>query len=116
MELDPITLWAIGIIATLLAAGIKFYEARTGKVVQTVVKQWIVFGLSLAIALIASVPVLPPLHLGGDPTQIVGGLITWVSQLIAAVGPYFTVATLVYTTLLKQLVDKQARRFAKPAG
>ena len=103
--MDEVTLFVVGLVATVLVWIFKTYMNKTGKEVPTVVLQWTVFGVSAAIALAFGLPQLPPLDLGGDPTQVVAALLQWVADFIAAIAPAFTFATLVYSTLLKKVLD-----------
>lgn len=118
MQLDPVVVWLIGIVSVAFVGIVKFIVARSGKQLPTIALQWIAFVISGLIALSQGFPVIPPLTLGGDPSQVVAVLFTWLSDLLVAVGPFFAYTTLIYTTLWKAVGDKLVRkamaRFNKP--
>lgn len=120
MELDPVVIWLIGIVSVAFVGIVRFIAAKTGKKLPTIALQWIAFVVAGAIALTQGFPVIPPLDLGGDPSQAMPALFAWLSDLLVAVAPFFTYATLIYTTLWKAIGDKLVKRvvarFRKPAG
>ena len=106
MELSEVMLFIVGIAASLIVWAVKVYQSRSGKNVSTAVLQWGVYGVSLALAVVFQLPVLPDVVFAGSPVEIVGAAFEWVGALLASIAPAFTFATLLYTTLLKQVLDK----------
>ena len=108
MEVNEVMLFVIGIVASLFVWAIKLYRSRSGKDIPTAVLQWGVYGASLVLALIFQLPILPAVSFVGGPVEIVGAAFEWVGALLASIAPAFTFATLLYSTLLKQVLEKIA--------
>ena len=111
MEINEVMLFIIGIAATVIVWGIKLYRTRSGGEVSTVFLQWLVYVVSLGLALAFQLPVLPAVSFVGGPIEIVGAAFEWVGALIAPIAPAFTFATLLYSTLLKLVMDKLEAKF-----
>lgn len=105
MELNDVMLFVIGLAASVIVWAVKLYRVRSGKEVSTVVLQWGVYVVSLGLALAFQIPVLPSISFVGGPVAIIGAIFEWVGALIAAIAPAFTFATLIYSTLLKRILD-----------
>jgi len=106
MEISEVTLFVIGLAASIIVWGIKTYQIKSGKDIPTVILQWLVYGVSLVLALIFQLPVLPEISFLGSPVEIIGAGFAWIGALLTSIAPAFTFATLVYTTLLKSIMEK----------
>ena len=106
MEINEVMLFVIGLVASIIVWGVKVYQSKSGKDVPTSVLQWLVYGVSLVLALVFQLPVLPAVSFLGSPVEIIGAAFEWVGALLVSIAPAFTFATLVYSTLLKQVLEK----------
>lgn len=113
MELTEVMTWIVTVVAMVIAWLLKMYKAKTGVEFSTKALQWIVFGLAVVLSIVFNPPVFSLPSLGGSPVEIVGALLTWFADLFEAVGPIFTAATLLYSSLMKSIFEKIQAKFAK---
>ena len=97
MELTPLQIAIIGLVASALTQGIKFASAKLGKDISRFWITVICYAVSVGMAIVFS---SQQLNIGGgDPAE-------WMSSLLAAATAVFGLATLIYNLILRQVFDK----------
>lgn len=118
-ELTAAQIMIIGLVATLIVSAVNLYAKYRGKQLG---RRWLTVGLfviSVILGFFWARPLLPIFPafpaLGDDPALasalvmvFLGQMVVWLGELIAAASSLMGFATLIYNTLLKQVVDKLA--------
>jgi len=108
---DPVQLFLIGTIASVLVYAIKMISQRMPDVV--ISRDWLtvfVYVISLALAAMWRGVTLPYFPGYVDPVSFVSNLLRWVADILVALGPSVGFATLIYNVLLARVLDGLAAR------
>ena len=108
---DPVQLFLIGTIASVLVYGIKLVSERMPDVV--IKREWLtifVYMISLALAAMWRGATLPYFPGYVDPVSFVSNLLRWVADILVALGPSVGFATLIYNVLLARVLDGLAAK------
>ena len=107
MEFHEWQLMVVGVIASVIARGLQIYAAKKGQPLGTVVTQWVIYVISLPLAIWFggfAFPALPVFT--GEPSAILQELARFVGELAVGVGLLIGNATLVYQALKKYVYEK----------
>jgi hypothetical protein len=102
--MTEIQLFVIGAVASVIVWMLKMAKV-------TVKSSWLtvlVYVVSLAIALAFAAPALPAFPVWVDLVTFVPLFIAWIGDLLVPLSAFVGFATLIYNTLLKQVLDKYA--------
>jgi len=108
---DPVQLFLIGTIASVLVYGIKLISARMPDVV--ISREWLtvfVYVISLVLAAMWRGVALPYFPGYVDPVSFVSNLLRWLADILVALGPSVGFATLIYNVLLARVLDGLAAK------
>ena len=118
--MTEIQLFVIGAVASVIVWVLKISKV-------TVKSSWLtvlVYAVSLGLALAFAPLVLPVLPVFTDLATFIPLLLVWIGDLLVPLSAFVGFATLIYNTLLKQVLDKYAaplffrakRMFARAKG
>jgi hypothetical protein len=102
--MTEIQLFVIGAVASVIVWGLKMSKV-------TVKSSWLtilVYAVSLGLGLAFAAPALPPFPVFADLVSFVPLFLVWVGDLLVPLSAFVGFATLIYNTLLKQVLDKYA--------
>ena len=102
--MTEIQLFVIGAVASVIV-----WVLKTAKV--TVKSSWLtvlVYAVSLVLAFAFAAPALPLFPAYVDLASFVPLLLAWIGDLLVPLSAFVGFATLVYNSLLKQILDKYA--------
>lgn len=102
--MSEVQLFAIGIVASVIVWVLKAVKV-------TVKSSWLtvlVYVVSLLLAFAFAAPALPPFPVFVDLALFVPLCLAWIGELLVPVSAFVGFATLIYNTLLKQVLDKYA--------
>jgi hypothetical protein len=102
--MSEVQLFAIGIVASVIV-----WVLKAAKL--TVKSSWLtvlVYVASLLLAAAFAAPALPLFPVFTDLASFVPLFIAWIGDLLVPISAYVGFATLIYNTMLKQVLDKYA--------
>lgn len=109
--LDAVQDYIIGVVASAAVYALKLIGARWPQI--NIKRDWLTVLLYLTawgLALTWGRMTWPSFPTFDDPVSFVAGLLSFVTLLIAALGPSVAFATLIYNTLLKRVLDGWAEK------
>lgn len=110
--MSEIQLFVIGAAASAIVWVLKMSKV-------TVRSSWLtvlVYGVSLVLAFVFAAPSLPPLPVYVDLVSFVPLFLAWIGDLLVPLSAFVGFATLIYNTLLKQILDKYAAPLFRRSG
>ena len=115
MELSPELVFVIGLVASAVVWGIKFLRAKGTEIPSG----WLTAGVYVVSGVLAALfaaPSLPAFPVFVDLASFVPALLAWVGDLLVPLSAFVGFATLVYTALLKKILDSVAAHFQSAVG
>lgn len=110
--MSEIQLFVIGAVASVIVWVLKMSKV-------TVKSSWLtvlVYAVSLVLAFAFAAPSLPMFPVFVDLVSFVPLLLAWIGDLLVPLSAFVGFATLVYNTLLKQVLDKYAAPLFRKSG
>lgn len=109
--LTEVQIALIGVVVTGVLFALKMWRAAGGQEISTAALKWILFVLSIAMAVFFVLPVFPSFPvLTGDPAEVTSAVVVWVGALVSMGATILGFATLVYAVLTKGVLDNMVAR------
>ena len=108
---NPVQLYLIGVIASVIVYIIKLISQKFPKFVFK--REWLtifLYVIAVVLSFFWQGVVLPVFGAFSDPVSFANSALTWISDVLVAIGPALAFATLIYNLLLKRVLERVAVR------
>ena len=108
---DPVQLFLIGLIASVIVYVIKLISSRMPNV--SIKREWLtifLYSIALGLSALWQGILLPTFPVFTDPVTFMSGLLRWLADILVAIGPSVGFATLIYNVLLARVLDGLAAK------
>jgi len=109
--LTEVQIALIGIVATGILWALKMWRAAGGQEISPGVLKWILFLISIGMAVAFALPILPAFPaLVGDPAEVSVLIVTWLGAIVSMAATVLGFATAVYLVLTKGVLGNAVAR------